>query len=46
MQGRVEWQTLARLASSTIVFTLTRNFWLTALAQAGLLIVLRRGRST
>jgi hypothetical protein len=45
MQGRVEWQTLARLASSTIVFTLTRNFWLTALAQAGLLIVLRRGRS-
>lgn len=45
-QGRVEWQTLARLASSTVVFALTRNFWLTALAQAGLLIVLRRGRST
>ena len=46
VQGRVEWQTLARLASSTVVFALTRNFWLTALAQAGLLIVLRRGRST
>lgn len=46
VQGRVEWQTLARLASSAVVFALTRNFWLTALAQAGLLIVLRRGRST
>ena len=46
VQGRVEWRTLARLASSTVVFALTRNFWLTALAQAGLLIVLRRGRST
>lgn len=46
VQGRVEWQTLARLASSTIVFALTRNFWLTSLAQAGLLILLRRGRST
>jgi hypothetical protein len=45
-QGRVEWQTLARLASSSLVFALTRNFWLTALAQAGLLILLRRGRNT
>jgi hypothetical protein len=42
----VEWQTLARLASSSVVFALTRNFWLTALAQAGLLILLRRGRNT
>ena len=46
VQGRFEWQTLARLASSSVVFALTRNFWLTALAQAGLLILLRRGRST
>jgi len=46
VQGRVEWQTLARLASSSVVFALTRNFWLTALAQAGLLILLRRGRNT
>jgi len=46
VQGRVEWRTLARLASSSVVFALTRNFWLTALAQAGLLVLLRRGRST
>ena len=46
VRGRVDWLTLARLASSTTVFALTRNFWLTALAQAGLLILLRRGRST
>jgi len=46
LHGRVDWLTLARLASSSVVFALTRNFWLTALAQAGLLILLRRGRST
>jgi len=46
VQGRMDWQTLARLASSSLVFAITRNFWLTALAQAGLLILLRRGRST
>ena len=44
VRGRMDWQTLARLASSTVVFALSRDFWLTALAQAGLLILLRRGR--
>jgi hypothetical protein len=43
LRGRPDWQTLARVASSAVVFALTRNFWLTVLAQAGWLALLRRG---
>ena len=42
----VAWETLARMASSTVVFGLTRNFWLAALSQAALLAILRRGAAT
>jgi len=41
-----DWETLARIASSAVVFVLTRNFWLTALSQAALLAILRRGAAS
>lgn len=36
------WETLLRMASSASIYTLTRNFWLTAIFQAALLSVIRR----
>ncbi len=36
------WETVARLAGSSLIFALTRNFWLTALTQAVLLGAVRR----
>lgn len=36
------WETLARMAGSSLLFTTTRNFWLTALSQAVLLGMVRR----
>lgn len=39
------WETLARMASSSLLFATTRNFWLTALSQAVLLGMMRRNHS-
>jgi len=36
------WETVIRIAGSSLVFALTRNFWLTALTQAVLLGMVRR----
>ena len=36
------WETLARVAGSSLIFAATRNFWLTALTQAVLLGMVRR----
>ncbi|MFQ5944147.1 MAG: hypothetical protein ACE5JF_11390 [Anaerolineales bacterium] len=36
------WETMARLAGSSLIFATTRNFWLTALSQMVLLGMLRR----
>jgi hypothetical protein len=36
------WETVVRVAGSSLIFALTRNFWLTALTQAVLLGMVRR----
>lgn len=36
------WETVARVAGSSLIFATTRNFWLTALTQAVLLGMMRR----
>ncbi len=36
------WETVARVAGSSLIFAATRNFWLTALTQAVLLSMVRR----
>jgi hypothetical protein len=36
------WETVVRVASSSLIFATTRNFWLTALTQAVLLGMVRR----
>ena len=36
------WESVARLAGSSLIFSITRNFWLTALTQAVLLGMVRR----
>ena len=36
------WETLARMAGSSLLFGITRNFWLTAVSQAVLLRMVRR----
>ncbi|MCH8338250.1 MAG: hypothetical protein IH858_05305 [Chloroflexi bacterium] len=40
------WETVARIASSSLLFAATRNFWLTALAQAVLLGMARKKNSS
>jgi hypothetical protein len=39
------WETVVRVAGSSLLFTVTRNFWLTALSQGVLLGMLRRNDS-
>ncbi len=40
------WETLARMAGSSLLFATTHNFWLTALSQAVLLGMMRRNHSS
>jgi hypothetical protein len=40
------WETLARMAGSSLLFATTHNFWLTALSQAVLLRMMRRNHSS
>ncbi len=42
--GRYRWERLARAAGSTLIFTVTANFWLTLISQAIALYLLRRRR--
>jgi hypothetical protein len=40
----LRWETMARIASSSVIFALTRSFWLTLVTQAIMLELLRRKR--
>lgn len=40
------WETVARMAGSSLLFASTRNFWLTVLSQAVILAMMRRNNSS
>lgn len=42
--GRPPWESLARAASSTLIFVLTANFWMTLITQGVMLYLLRDRR--